>query len=153
MKRFRNTQYLISEEGMIYNENTKRFIKPTLKKFNKQGHRYFVGLYINNKQKNFLYHRLLAECFIPNPLNLPQINHIDGNGLNNNISNLEWCTAQYNNIHAIRTGLRPTKLNINKANEIRNLLKEGKTINELCVLYNVGRTIITKIRDNISWKI
>lgn len=46
----------------------------------------------NNKEKNYKLHRLIAIHYIPNPENKPFINHIDGNKLNNNISNLEWCT-------------------------------------------------------------
>jgi len=45
-------------------------------------------------------HRLVAKVYIPNPNNLPQINHIDGNKLNNNVKNLEWCTNSYNQEHA-----------------------------------------------------
>lgn len=51
-------------------------------------------------------HRVLSLNYIPNPNNYPQINHIDGNKLNNNLSNLEWCTGKHNTIHAVKTGLR-----------------------------------------------
>lgn len=55
-----------------------------------------VELFKNKESKRVLVHQLVAKAFIPNPDNLPQINHIDENPLNNNVSNLEWCTAKYN---------------------------------------------------------
>ena len=64
-----------------------------------------VGLYKNKKGKTFLVHRLIALTYIPNPENKPDINHIDGNPLNNNVPNLEWCTKTENMKHARETGL------------------------------------------------
>lgn len=64
-----------------------------------------VCLKIDGKYKNKLVHRLVAEAFLPNSNNYPQVNHIDGCPENNNLSNLEWCTNQQNAIHAYRTGL------------------------------------------------
>ena len=55
----------------------------------------------NGKPKMFRLHRLLAQTFIPNPDNKPQINHIDGKKNNNDLSNLEWVTASENMLHAI----------------------------------------------------
>lgn len=55
-----------------------------------------VELFKNKLSKRLLVHRLVAEAFIPNPDNLPQVNHIDENPQNNSVDNLEWCTAKYN---------------------------------------------------------
>lgn len=61
---------------------------------------------IKASRKMYSIHRLVAEAFIPNPNNLPQINHIDGNKDNNCVENLEWCDNGYNQHHAYETGLK-----------------------------------------------
>ena len=61
-----------------------------------------VGLCKNGIRKNKRVHRLVAEAFIPNPEKLPQVNHKDENPSNNELSNLEWCTSEYNSNHGTR---------------------------------------------------
>ena len=56
-----------------------------------------IDLYKNGKRKHYSIHRLVAQAFIPNPDNLPIVNHKDENKENNNVDNLEWCTYEYNN--------------------------------------------------------
>lgn len=68
-----------------------KILKPRYTK----GH-YYTSLHKNKKSKNYYIHRLVAEAFIPNPDNLPCINHKDENTANNNVNNLEWCTHKYN---------------------------------------------------------
>ena len=57
------------------------------------------------KSRSFYLHRLVALAFLENPLNKPCVNHIDGDKLNSHFSNLEWCTNEENNDHAVRIGL------------------------------------------------
>lgn len=64
-----------------------------------------VNLYNQCKVYKRQVHRLVAEAFIPNPDDLPEVNHIDGNPHNNTVENLEWCTHQYNMQHSWDTGL------------------------------------------------
>ena len=60
---------------------------------------------VSLEEKPYRIHRLVAEAFIPNPLNLPEVNHKDGNKKNNCVENLEWVTHQENMAHAVKTGL------------------------------------------------
>jgi len=74
----------------------------TLKDRNGYDH---ISLWKENIEKRFKVHRLVAQAFIPNPENKPQVNHIDGDRKNNHVSNLEWVTGKENAQHAIKTGL------------------------------------------------
>lgn len=83
--------YWISNLGRVKNKHGK-ILKPRL---SSNGY-YNICLYKNNKAKCYTVHRLVAEAFIPNPDNLPEINHKDENRLNNEVYNLEWCNRKYN---------------------------------------------------------
>ena len=86
MKKIQNyDNYLIDENGKVYNEITKRYLKGSI---GENGYLYY-RLSRNGKKKMFYAHRLVAEAFIPNINNLPVVNHIDNNKLNNNVANLE----------------------------------------------------------------
>lgn len=98
--------YQVSNLGRVkslnYLGHHKEMIKkPSLQKKTtmKSSQYYQTVLYKNGKAKTVTVHRLVAEAFIPNPDNLPQVNHIDHNPLNNKVDNLEWCTAKYNSNH------------------------------------------------------
>ena len=97
-----NGEYQVSNIGRVKTTKTGRILRQCLD--NITGY-YRVCLFKTDRRKRMKVHRLVAAAFIPNPDNLPFINHIDGNKLNNNVSNLEWCTAKHNSVHARRTGL------------------------------------------------
>lgn len=94
IKGFEN--YYIYDDGRVYSTFTQKFLVQTV---NKGGYLY-VNLYDKDGKHSKKIHRLVAMNFIPNPDNLPQVNHIDGNKLNNHVENLEWCDSSYNIRHA-----------------------------------------------------
>lgn len=109
-------EYIITSNGQIFcSINNKRMLKsiPTKKstRIDKRGYEK-VMLYKNKKGYCKQVHRLVAENFIPNPNNLPQVNHKDGNKLNNKVDNLEWVSCSDNIKHAYDTKLRNDKYKV-----------------------------------------
>lgn len=90
-------------------------------RMNRDGYKY-VSLYRNRKEKRIAVHRLVAISFIPNPENKSQVNHIDGDKLNNEFSNLEWVTPKENMKHALKMDL----INKNSVKRNKHLAKLQK---------------------------
>lgn len=88
-----STEYLVSEEGKVYSIKSGKVLKQHK---NNKGY-WLVGLCHGGIMQKFLVHRLVASAFCDNPLELPQVNHLDENKDNNHFSNLCWCTAEENN--------------------------------------------------------
>lgn len=120
---------------------------------------YMISISKNSKSKPFRVHRLKAITFIPNPKNKPCINHRDGNKLNNDLSNLEWCTHKENMSHAFRTGLANntgekngmSKINKAIAAEIKSRLpieSQQKIADSL----NISRSLVQGISNGRLWK-
>lgn len=107
----------------------------------KSNQRYIiVNLSNNSESKAYLVHRLVAEAFIPNPENKPQVNHIDGNKHNNRVENLEWTTASENNKHAWDNKLKiATQKQIENC---RNIGKYGKKRDRKVKQYSIDGTLI-----------
>lgn len=114
-----------------------------------------VKLYLDNGGKYCTgVHRLVAAAFIPNPLNLPEVNHKDGIKTNNRVSNLEWCTTKQNVHHAIEMGLRTADINLHRNNlfntedliKIRELCEKGINPKIIAAMYKCHYSTIYKIR-------
>lgn len=111
--------------------------------------------------KDFYIHRLVAQTFIDNPLNLREVNHINGIKYDNRVENLEWVTKEQNAKHAVENGLtargdknHSTKLNENQVREIRKLYIPNKkgSARSLSEKYNISMASIHLIYSRKNWK-
>jgi len=148
---------LIDSECKL-NGRVKNSFKSTIRKpqLNVRGY-YCFQLRKNNKYVGKELHRLLAETFIDNTLNLPCVNHIDGVKTNNSLENLEWCSYSENLVHAYKNGLRSSgerrngsKIPIKIIPYIIKLAELGLSAKEISNIINVGKTTIY---DLISGKV
>jgi len=131
---------------------------------NHGGKHYFqVALHKDGRKQYYSVHRLVAEAFIPNPDNKPQVNHIDGNKQNNVYTNLEWATPSENILHSFRTGLNPcsgeknvnAKLNPDIIAKIRSEYIKGQRGSGLLALskkYGVAKSTMLSIISGETWK-
>jgi hypothetical protein len=119
-----------------------------------------VGLSKNNKRKRLLVHRLVAEAFIPNPNNLKEVNHINGNKQDNKVDNLEWNSKSQNHKHAFKLGLRNNKgtfhpcnrLTIEECEKIKCLVEDGNfRQKDIVKLFNISLDTLYKIKYNKHW--
>lgn len=140
-------KYAACSDGTIISYARKN-PKKLIGKIGNAGYR-MVVLTINNKKQYHNVHRIIAKAFIPNPKGLREVNHKDGNKLNNSVSNLEWVTTKENHFHARDNGLETTcKINMDIANKIR---ADVGTHRELAKKYGLSKTQIGLIRQNKRW--
>lgn len=148
--------YQISNLGRVRRTDTKKVLNLlTLSKGYKG-----VRLYYTKKEAvTKKIHRLVAEYFIPNDLNLPQVNHIDGNKNNNKASNLEWCSNEYNMNHAlvnclVKVGEQrfSSKCTEQSLQYIQDLIDYGFTIKQLSLVYCISKNCMKEIVRNHTYK-
>lgn len=146
--------YGISRDGEVLNLKFNRKIK-----YIKHPKGYFnLHLYKDGISKLFLVHRLIAEAYIDNVNNYPQVNHINGIKTDNRIENLEWCTASQNAKHAfinkLRIGFSGEKNPASKLTELQVLEIRNSNLSrkELAMIYNVSYSVINQIINRIIWK-
>ena len=148
--------YLISDQGRVFNFKYNRFLKP-----GKDRYGYFqVILCKNGVRKFYIIHRLVALAFIPNPENKRTVNHIDGIKMNNLVSNLEWNTQSENVQHSYDNGLKDAKgtkngmakLTESQVLEIRKLYATGDYYQkDLAKIFGVTQMLISYIVNRKNW--
>lgn len=153
--------YKVSNYGNVMGNVSGIILKPQITKTG-----YLLGTLClaHQKQTNKLIHRLVAQTFIPNPLNYPQVNHIDGNKQNNMVSNLEWCTYAQNKTHTInvldafkflKTKPIARKLTIEQVIKIKHIFKTQEVntelINSIASEHNVNPQTIRCIYWGKTW--
>lgn len=124
--------YSVTDDGRVFSLNygrsgEKKELKPGLC----QGY-YIIVMYRNGESKTYPIHRLVALTFIPNPDNLPAVNHKDEVKTNNMVENLEWCSIKYNNTYGTRLE-KTSKKHLNRKDEskpIQQFTKDGVFIKE-----------------------
>lgn len=138
--------YQVSDEGRVRNisKNPYKLMKPH---YNQRGY-LLVALSKNGLPLHKLVHRLVAEAFIPNPNNLPQVNHKDEKKDNNQVLNLEWCDNKYNSRYGTRGGRIGEKLRGIKFSEERKIKMRG----ENHPFFGKHHTLESKIKISASRK-
>lgn len=137
------TTYYITTDGRVYNSKTDKWLKGQI---NKNGYISFNLSMSNLKEKRRLYiHRMIMETYNPveDMINL-EVNHIDGNKQNNNITNLEWVTSQQNKEHAINNNLYKTLKKVYCYNENKELIATYRSILEAFRITNISISVITQ---------
>lgn len=123
--------YKVSDRGRIYSIKRKLYRKF---KTDKNGY-LVVNLSKNSKYDYPSVHRLVAMAFIPNPDNLPEVNHKDENKFNNSVDNLEWCTTEYN----LKYGTRLKRVSDKLSKPIEQWSKDGQLIKVWASLIEVEK--------------
>lgn len=159
-KRYKNSVYYVSAYGKIYSVQTNKVLKGWR---NKKGYLFF-DLWLPEGQVSIAQHRIIAECFIPNPNNHPLVRHLNDNVFDIRIENLAWGTKSDNMNDAVRNGKikdRPApigekssgaKLTAEKVISIRSEHSLGGHYKELAMKYGISDSHIYQIINRQAWK-
>ena len=149
------TKYKISSKGYVVSTAYKgKKGKVRKLKHNDDSDGYSI-ITLNHKGKKYTrkIHRLVAEAFIPNPFNYPEVNHKNGDKHDNDYKNLEWVTNIENIHHALETGLRYSLNSEECIHDVCAYLEENKkSIPEISSITGVSKSSVRKILYGVNWK-
>ena len=142
---FYEQRYKISPQGVILNLANNTPLQPSR---NPNGY-LKVGLANGDgSHKQELLHILVAKHFLPNPYGHPQVNHDDGDKSNCAVENLEWCTARFNNNHALQTGLRPGYMSADEKEAHLASVLSGVQVNDIAsAIFRRPETLHKMLRE------
>jgi hypothetical protein len=158
--------YQISNKGKVRSltrvivwkdRNRKSTFKGGLVKTFKDKYGYLqVKLQTKNRQTGYSVHKLVATAFIPNPFNLPLVNHIDTDKTNNVVDNLEWTTPKGNTAHAVKNGVHANmrkgkKLTPEDIPTIRRRKASGESPTKIAADYKIHRCYLYQIVNGSVW--
>lgn len=132
--------YLVNRDGSIYKLNWKR--TGTMRKVKQSnGKNGYLTFRCNNKTTYI--HRFIASCFIPNPDNLPQVNHKNEIKTDNRVENLEWCDGKYNSNYGTgsKRSAESRKNDPKQSKKVYQYTKDGVLVKEWCSLSEIGRVL------------
>lgn len=147
--------YYVTDDGRVWSERIQKYLSP---QYDKNGYVKVQMRSTDDKSHRYSVHRLVLENFKPvQGMEKLQVNHKDGNKLNNNLNNLEWTTCEENITHAIQNNLRATingasKLTPEQVIEIFRRAWNGETNIKLGKEFNVHPDQIGRIKNKKSWK-
>ena len=139
--------YSVSNLGRVKSKKTGKILKP----YRTNRGYLTVGFWSDGKKKRLSIHRLVAQAFLQNSDNLPEVNHANGCKTDNNVCNLEWASGRNNVLHAYQNKLRKTKLSEIQVAEIKSLIRQGLTQREIASKYNVSHSTIGEINRCKIW--
>ena len=145
--------YEVSNYGQVRSVKTGQIKKQTVSKIDK---RFYLGLWINNKQKIVKPHRLVLEAFVGKCPDGMECCHNDGNSFNNHLNNLRWDTPKNNHADKVKHGTTnrgercgTAKLTLEQVNSIR---KDNRLQRVIAEEYGVRQSLISRIKNGVRWQ-
>jgi hypothetical protein len=163
IKRALDARYLVVKpDGAIYRfkkvvDGRRIYVRQTFSTHKKSGRVYF-NLTFEGTEKSVLVNRVVGIALKPNPLNLPEVNHKDGDKANNHPDNLEWATRSEQEKHAFKTGLKTARGSANgnaklTAADVQKIRQAPEAnLDDLAILFKCSLKTIRDIREGRTWR-